>query len=522
MSKIKVLVRDVSWTNVYVPGSLTISRRVNAIGSARLTFFPESLLGEGSFPQFGELLTILDEDRGDTVLFKGTIKRVRVEVISEIGSAAIQQSLEIEAQDFNAIANRFFVADRWSETTVGDIVRQIVNSTTRMSEEGITVGEVADGPVMAEVRFSYVTAAEAFDKLARMFGWVWFITDTKVLHFHPRSELPAPHAFVGGNRSFRSIARTIHGDGYRNRQYLRAGKGRTDEITEILPGKSDEDDYRLRYELAEAPRVLVDTGSGYVESTKIGIQGVDDVEAKTGGNYDIEWLYKVEDDTLRRNPNLSNLSGSDSVKVIYTGLFPLIVIADNPQQQTLMAARAEGGTGIFEAKDDEESIDGIDLADARATGFLDEGDQETDTIQIRTELHGWIPGQFVDVGEAAVAAYGRYMLETVTLTDLGAIPGHTHAFVYELDMISQTALSRDWEFWQKVIATGREFRLRENEKLLVLRKTVDQLAPVDALLPLDEPESGDQLVGWDTDGYSVFIVGLSQIGALVGTPEEIP
>jgi hypothetical protein len=510
-------------TSQYELASLSIQRRVNGIASAEFVLEYRTPLTSSTLFRPGQIVEIVDGQTGMGTVFKGPISRVRVRLAGAPKDTGFSQRIQITAEDFSALAKRFHVAAIFSGLTAGEIVRRIVTDHTSLGAEGVTTGGVDDGPVLEEARFDYDTAAEAFSDLARLFGWVWYIDDARVLHFKDRALVAAPFHFVLGSSRWLSMERELDIEGYANRIVLRAGMGRTDPRQETHKAKTDETDYLLEFAIAEKPRLYLDTGSGFVEvaNAKIGVQGVDDAEKKTGANYDFEWFYKIEDEHIRRNRNLAALASTDKLRVDYVGLFPLIVQADNVEEQAAMAARAGTGTGIVARLEEDESIDGTELADARATGILDESDQISDTVQILTDLVGWTPGQTVYLESLPLAvAIEAYFVEAIRLRERPVLELADRPWEFQLTCVNERQLSREWEFWRRAAAAGRKFVLRENERLLIIQKHKEQISSQDAL-KTGIPETGNQLVSWTQDPYTVALIDDSMVGDPVGDILEL-
>lgn len=399
---------------------------------------------------------------------------------------------------------------------VGDVVQNIVNEQTQLSAESVTIGNVDDGPIVDDVTFNYVSADKALDDLAKPLAYVWWIDEDRKLYFQDRSTAQAPIGFSSPSgssslsRNWRAALHRRSRRDYRNRQWLRAGKGRTDERTETFIGDGQRRAFDTVFELAEKPRkVMFGTMLNNDVTDKLGIAGVDPEDQTST----FEWFYEVGSTTISRNANLPAPTTSQQLQVTYFGLFDLVVRVDNPNEQTTRAT-IEGGTGIYENVEDDDSIDGVTAAQDRAQGILAAGDDIHEEITLQTDEPALFrEGQLVTLDIPEYQVTGQWLIRSMTTQILG----HSTKIRNQLRLISDTRISSEADFWRKLFAAGRKFRIRENEKLhrvIVDQNEIEWSTPDVAFIT----EGTWPLPNWDIDGYSACVYGISTLRCLIDLP----
>ena len=187
----------------------------------------------------------------DSVLaFAGIIDTPSKVLIAPDGS--IQHS--IVGADWHYLADKRLVAASYLNQTCGYIVNDLL--TNYLAAEGVTVGEIQDGPVIVEAIISYVTVAAALDGLKQKAGFTWWISPDKKLYFIDRATYSAPWA-VTRTDIIKGSAKWSGGNPlYRNTQYIRGGKGETSLQTETRLGDSKLTAFTMGYPLAKVPVIL--------------------------------------------------------------------------------------------------------------------------------------------------------------------------------------------------------------------------------------------------------------------------
>ena len=134
--------------------TLNITDRINSRSTASFRVFSKN--NEQKY-NVGQEVTIIDN--GDTI-FAGTISNVLE--TSETRNDVIYQ---INAVDYCQLIDKRVVAKTYENKTVGYIVRDMINSI--FSDEGITEGNIIEGPLIKKAVFNYMKGSEALNGLLR-------------------------------------------------------------------------------------------------------------------------------------------------------------------------------------------------------------------------------------------------------------------------------------------------------------------------------------------------------------------
>lgn len=463
-------------------------------------------------PQTGHEVLIYD-DAGDLV-FGGSIERPKRRRL--ISGGPLETT--VACVDFNQIADRHIVARTYSNTTAGEIVRDIV--TNDLAGEGISVigstinttgsqvgiGEVGsaevgtishtgvqNGPVIDEATFVYQTAAECFSDLAELIGFYWNIGYDKLLTFAPPEQVTAPFAVaegagIGGAANFRDMSVEESRDQYRNRQYVRAGTDVTDPRTETFKGDGNTKTFTLAFPAATEPVVEVSLSGGAFTAKTVGIGGVE-----TG----MDWYWNKGENTITQDDAGTALTSSDVLRVNYQGSFPIIV-ASAGQDEINARAAIEGGSGIYEDLVDAQDLDSLDLAIEKAASLLRRYASIPASVEFETDVAGLRAGQLVHITSSEHSIDADFFIENVSSMDIGAQDRRLRTTV---TAVSGERLDNWIDFFRRMVTTGRHFVLRENEALALGRTAAETVTVTDELTVTSGAYAG-AIVGTAVTGFS--------------------
>src|SRR5690606_17365808 len=93
-----------------------------------------------------------------TLVFGGVIDRPVSRYLSLAGNGKIHQ---ISCADQHYIADKRIVAKLYREELAGDIVKDLINSY--LIDEGVTAGEIQNGPVVIEAVFNYISFTQCME-----------------------------------------------------------------------------------------------------------------------------------------------------------------------------------------------------------------------------------------------------------------------------------------------------------------------------------------------------------------------
>jgi len=443
-------IAGVDRTSLLQVNTLSISDELNSRNTCDFVLADET----GSYrPAVGEEVIITENG---TRRFAGTIDDKQEYVLPSTNTLKIR----VTCVDYNQICDRHLVARVYENQALGDIVHDIVAQD--LAGEGITTNNVQDGPVITKAVFNYMTVAEAFNELAELTGYAWYIDYNKDLHFFSRETNTAPFSLSDTSNNFRYMTvRQTRGQ-YRNKQYIRAGQDITDLRTEQFVGDGANKTFVLAFPVAKQPTITVNG-----VSKTVGIRGV-----HTNG-YDFYWSKGEKE--ITQDDAASALTSSDTLEVTYQGFFPIILVAQADQEIDDRKA-TEGGTGIYEAIEDDPNIDSQNLAQQRADGLLRKFGRIPRIVEFETDEGGLAAGQLISIDVTDYNLSGQFLIDSVQANDVKG-----QFLRYRVRALDGETLGGWPEFFKKLAQAGRKFVIRENEVLILLRRFKDAVVCSDSL-----------------------------------------
>lgn len=447
----------------YRAGTLSIS---GSLGSRTTATF--STVDHPPFAdvvEIGQVVEIRDET--DALIFAGTIDNVD----ETVGFGEPVRFKRITCVDFNQIADRHLVAYVYKPDEdnpviyAGDVIRDIVARFFVFGgvSEGIDTTYVEDGPEIEKFVFNYVPASQAFDDIADITGYVWFIDFEKNLHFIPKDRNVAPFELHDDSGNWRNLKISESREMYRNRQFIRAGTARTDVRTEsVVAADATQSLFEFSYPIATASKVTVDS----VEKT-LGVQGLH--EGK-----DFYWSYG--------SPVLSAEVAPGAGAVIaltYQGLFKILI--DERIDSEILARRAlEGGTGVYEAIADDPQINVQDVATAKALAYLRKYGVIPQVVNFETDVPGLRPAQLLRININAAGLDDNYLIESISIRDIQGTINR-----YQVTAVSGDALG-GWLDWFTALARqAQKFVLYDEDQVLMLKVVADSVIVSDQAMEFD-------------------------------------
>jgi len=461
-------------------------------------------------------------------LFGGTVESVE-ESAPDTDATTFHK---FQAVDFTALADRYLVNNRYVGQTVRQIVSDIVNVRTGLYLDGVTLEDVQEGPIISVASFSYIKASDCFREIADAVGMGWNINAFRVLQFFDRSTYMAPFSVGDSNPIHRELAVRKTKSKYRNNQFLRAGKDKTDWQVDSIPGSSAAPEaggspsdpqkrlrtFSLRYDLAE----LYPTGGAAPSNLhilrdsvqqRVGIKGVDKDDDLTIPDW-CQWFVEYgakeitqnskEDEVL--NPTLKP---DQRLEVKYKGLFPIIVFSEAIGEVVNRQA-IEGGSGVYQAVEDDENVDGRDFAIAKADSLMARYGRIPNEISYGTDNPGLMAGQLQTNSFATHGiANTQFLISDVQMRILqGPV---LRCQVKALDGERQDGWA---EFYRKQWQAGRKFTIRENEKLSIAMNPGGEAGAGEVLVFSDtlteSVHDSVTLHDWDEDPFTYALLGYIQ------------
>lgn len=433
--------------------SLTFNSTVNRLGN--MSFANVRAAGAGSSLERGEDVYVYD---GATKLWGGTVMSHVVADVQDQGVIKYTYG----CADFDEIASRRVVAEAFEDTTAGAIVTSL--RTTYLGDYSVTAGDISTGAVIDRISFNYKSVSVCLDELAELSGFTWGIDKDKTLFFRARDEVDAPFDLSSSNKPFSKLSIRRPKTGYRNKQYVRAGHDLTPSRAEVQTGDGQKRAFLLEYKVGVEPTIRADTGSGYVSQT-VGVLGVD-----SGKQY----YYSIGSSTISQGIGETVLTSSHTLEVTYQGRFPIIVAAQDDDE---IAARAgvETGTGVYERVENRPSIDKNEQALATAEGLLEKHKLQ-DFVTYTTFTGGLEAGMLQSIVLSDYGLNEEFLIESVHASEKDI-----NVMSYTVRAISGQALGGWAAFFKKLVNSSTSYVIRENEVLVILRRTKDDMTIADSL-----------------------------------------
>jgi len=461
---ITLTIGGVDRSDELIKGSLSGSDEINS--RSNVSFKLADLYSNGK-PQIGEEVII--KDKNDNTIFGGTVD-AGVQQRMWKGNDILQWT--VPCVDFHQLVDKRVIAEVYENQKAGYIVKDII--TNYLSDENITQGNIKDGPELTKVVFNYRYANDCLDELSEITGYQWRVNYDKSLDFYTRDTFDADYD-VDDNTNVYGITVEDNRDDYRNKQYLRAGKDKTTVTqTDKFKGDDEVQTFTCELPLAEEPSVTINPGTTselVIGSTDIGIRSVE--EGKL-------WYWAKEDKQVSQTSTGTPLSSSDVLKVDYTGLFPIIIQAQD-DVSILNRRSVESNSGLYEAIDQKAEIDDSDAALEFTKGKLRRYAELNENITYRTEEAGLKAGMLQNIVRSDHSIDGDYLIESVQFSAVG-----DGEIEYTVKAISGEAVGGWVQFFKKLLQTGEDYVIRDNEVLVRLKSFSDDITLTDTFTKTQE------------------------------------
>lgn len=137
---------------------------------------------------------------GSRFLFGGYVTRISPAEVGE-GQLFIY---DLEASDYSQIFNNKVARRAYTNMTLKAIVEDLM-STYVDASYGFTTTNVATGPTITSVSFDHVSLRKAFEKLAKLTGYVWYTDYQKNLFWQATTATAAPENITDSTANFSEI-----------------------------------------------------------------------------------------------------------------------------------------------------------------------------------------------------------------------------------------------------------------------------------------------------------------------------
>lgn len=322
-------------------------------------------------PSIGEEVVIA---RDGTTIFGGVITRIEERI-----EASQKLVYKIECVDYSQYLKRQLVTERYTSTTVGAIITDLVTNYTAAGDS-ITATNVVGSLPISSFSFDRLTVAQCLQKLADALSYVWYVDYDKDIHFFPKNAESAPESLsdTSNNYIYNSLKITSDLTQIRNSVLVQGGEVvSATSRTEYFSGDATRDQFALANKFNTKPTVTVG-GSGQT----VGVEFLDD-----DASFDVMWNYNEK--YLRFTSGNIPASGTNNIVVSGTYLYPILVQVPAPTSIAVY--------GTYEFAITDKSIRSQDEAISRALATLETYRMSLYEGEFRTYTDGFRSGQVVTI-----------------------------------------------------------------------------------------------------------------------------
>lgn len=322
-------------------------------------------------PEVGQEVVVV---RNSTTIFGGVIVRV-----DETVQASKILEYVVECVDYSQYLKRKLVTERFTNTTVGDIIDDLVANYTEAGD-GITATNVVGTQPIESFSFNRLTVADCLQKLADALSYVWYVDYDGDIHFFPKNTEMAPFSLsdTSQNYIYDSLKITTDITQLRNSVLVQGGENvSASPRTELHSGDGTRAQFGLTNKFASKPTVEVDS----VAQT-VGTEFLDD-----DASFEVMWNFNEK--YLRFTAGNTPGAGTNNIEITGNYLFPIVVKVPSPASQAVF--------GTYEYTITDRSIRSQGEAIARAIAELEVYKNTLYEGQFRTYNDGLRSGQVLTI-----------------------------------------------------------------------------------------------------------------------------
>ena len=264
--------------------------------------------------EHGQEVIIRDDDM--VIYFGGMITSAKTTRLSQVlpGTEHV-----ISASDYHFLAEKRIFNQAFIAPTPREIFLAILGV---LAGEGITEGEIQDGPALPNQLFPNMTCAAACDKTSTLAGFEWWISEEKQLYAVVRMAYRAEWDISDGSDiQMSGLSITSTNTNYRNSQRFTGGKALTPLKSEYFKGDGVRKSWPVGYPLAQVPTITDEEDN----PCTVGIKGLD-----TG----MDFYWSEGDFIVTQDDAASPLADGAIRHIQYYGSFSLNVKVDQQAEIT--------------------------------------------------------------------------------------------------------------------------------------------------------------------------------------------
>ena len=357
---------------------------------------------------------------------------------------------KLKCIDNNLIADKRIAAKIYTDELAGDIVKDFIS--TYLADEGITEGTIDDGPTISKAKFDHWPISEALDRLKTLTGYIWNINSDKELNFFVRDKNKTSWDLTSDvqHENFHQMSTMQK---YRNKQYIKGGRGSTSRTKEPCTPKPDgvSRTFIVRYPVATEPTIYVDDSA--VSASDVGILGLE-----TGK----KWYWEQDNKEIVHDDNETVLADGKTLTMSYDGYRKIRMVGDSPEQIVARKEIETGTSGIYERVAHDSAVttraEAIELLEGLITTYAEIADK----ITFDTQVSGLEAGQILPIDKDLYDIRGDFLIESIEISSPGS-----NDINYSVVALDGAALG-GWENLFKGIIRGQKRFTIDSDEVLVL------------------------------------------------------
>lgn len=393
---------------------------------------------------------IVEFANGSNILFKGLIKEYDL-----FEPSPNELNCNIKCLDFNSICDRRKVALALESTTIDEIITD--NLMPILTEEGISVGYISAPTPVVKAVFNYISARDCLNYLKDLGTYTWNIDSSKQLNFYAKADITNSTTLSNLIRH-NNFRKTSNMDTYRNVQYIRSGKVRTNTITKELAtpqpyADKDDKNYFVRYPLAEKPRIYINDAE--VSADDIGVNGL-----HTGK----KWYFTYNSNTISQDLSETALT-SGKLEITYVGLRDAITVAENTQQISERKSAETTSSGRYEEMSKAAFLDTTTQSLEYANAMLRKYGEISDGVTFDIVSNIYNTGELIYIDKSLFNINDYFLCTNITIEYFDA-----ETELYNIRCLDGASVGGWEEYFRKLYEVGKDFIISDGEVLIVLNQ----------------------------------------------------
>ena len=412
---LSITIGSVDYTSMVRVGSLNVLDELNGPSTAAFDLIDKT---SSAAPAIGSPVKI---QQGTAVLFAGQVDKFNKNRVN----GTIMHDWHVQCVDYSCIlGRRTYTGTVPAGTTLRTAVAMI--TSVALAGEGFTINGVATGPKLPKLQFQRLPVAECLNELSRLTRYKWWVNEAKDIQFKDRAADAAPWDLT-------SITQLISYNYQRERsQYRNVQRILGTKVTASKPTTVQwvADGKRRTFYLQQG---AVIRGTAYDEIASVSLLTVADDAGEdkaqligAPGTPTNQWEYSVGSNYISLVPDEPTPAAGRKVKLTYIGRVRIEGMYPTTDKwgsdpQIVERKKYEGGTGIYEAVEVDESIDDAGTAREKAKAIRELHGHIPTILEIETYRGGLKPGQMWNVKLDNYGLNQQFLIDSVQVADEASV-----------------------------------------------------------------------------------------------------